>query len=402
MTMEQRQNSEVAAPIPASQHAAPQRRGSRAGVIVALGALGIGLLGIGGLTATRVKEAMKRNEKVAVQRAEVQAAAQRKAPASAVRPRPAKWRARVELTGTLKPWRDADIGFETGGRLMRVYVATGDRVKQGQPLALLDGTRAIELVQIKEATLKAAQANLAMAEDQARRTESLIQSKSIPEAQAEQARQQLALAKANVQASEVDLRMARTGAGLHTISAPFDGVVTRAPTATGSVVGPGVPLVKIEDLSRFRLGATVAEEDAPLAKVGQSAVVRYRDRTVSGKVITAVPSLDPATRRAPLEIEVPSEPGTPLLAWSFVRATLAADTDEPVLTVPPTARRPGAQDEVVTVVDGKIKIVRVVFQAGEDGTWYVRRGLKDSDVVLLSPAGDLRDGDAVSGVEIAP
>src|SRR5262249_14220690 len=151
----------------------------------------------------------------------------------------------------------------------------------------------------------------------------------------------VALARAQLDGAQANARLAKTGAGLHTISAPFKGIVTRAPTSPGSVVQPGTPLVHVEDTSRLRLSASLGEEEVPLVKLGAPVSVTYRDRSVTGKVTAVVPSLDPATRRAPVEIEVPNDEANPLLAWSFVRGRIESRAEVPVLKLPGAARRPG-------------------------------------------------------------
>lgn len=377
----------------------PPPKRTRAGVRVALSVTLALLTGLGIFTGVRVKQAVAKREAFQAERVEAQASVTKRPPAAATHPTPAKWRPRVEMTGTLKPWREADVGFETTGRLVRVLVATGDRVQPRQQLAVLDGARASDVIQMKDASARAAAANLALAEDSLRRTEALVLSRSIPEAQAEQARQQVALAKAQMQAAQADAQYARTGAGQNAIFAPFAGVVTRAPTAAGAVVQPGAPLVHIEDLSRLRLSATVGEDDVSLVKVGAIVTVRYRDRAVSGKVIALVPSLDQGTRRAPAEIEVPNDANAQLLAWSFVHATLEAPGELDVVRIPSTARRPGSQDEIVIVADGRARVVRVGYAVGDDGSWLVRSGLSTSDLVLVAPDAEVKDGDAVASTE---
>ena len=136
--------------------------------------------------------------------------------------------------------------------------------------------------------------------------------------------------------------------------------------------------------------------------VGAPATVRYRDRAVIGKVIALVPSLDQGTRRAPVEIEVPNDPHAPLLAWGFVHATLETPGEVLAVRVPPTARRPGSQDEVVKIEDGKARIVRVTHAVAEDGAWIVRQGLSAADVILVAPTADVKEGDAIVDTEMAP
>lgn len=369
-------------------------RGAKVGLIVVV-ALG---LGFAGLLGVRIKQASDRRDAVASERAAAQGKAVAKEPLRVVAPTPTRWMPRVDVTGTLKPWSEADVGFETGGRLVRVGVAVGDEVKAGQLLAVLDASRAVAQVGQAESQVRAAEANLALAQDQLRRTEALAASKSVPEAQVEQARQQVALARAQLDGAQASTRLAKTGAGQSSIVAPFAGVVTKAPTGIGSVVNPGVPLVHIEDTSRFRLSATVGEEDVPLVSVGAPVKVVYRDRIVDGKVIAVVPSLDQATRRAPVEIEVPNADHK-LLAWGFVRARIQGSGEVDAVRLPAAARRPGSQDEVVKVEGGKARIAKVSFAVDQDGSLVVQRGLGPTDQVLLSPSVELRDGDPV---DVAP
>ncbi len=369
------------------------KRGSRIGLVIALG-LGGGFLGLIGV---RVKQAVAKKETLAAERLVAEAKPKVKEPQKTVRPVPTTWIPRVDLTGTLKPWRDADVGFETQGRLVRIGVSVGDKVSEGQVLAFLDNSRAVAQVGQAESGVRAAQANLALAEDTLKRTEALAAQKAIPEAQAEQARQQVALMKAQLEGAHASTKLAKTGAGLATAVAPFAGIVTRAPTGIGSIVNPGVPLIHIEDTSRFRLSATVGEEDVPLVAQGATVKIVYREHSVDGKVIAIVPSLDQATRRAPVEIEVPNDGR--LLGWGFVRARILGASEMPAVRLPALARRPGSQDEVVKLVtagDKKVaKIAKVSFAVDEDGSLVVQRGVSVEDVVLLSPNVELKDGDPV-------
>ncbi len=368
---------------------ATPKRGGRVGIIVVV-ALG---LGFAGLLGVRIKQAKGRQDKLAGERVATQEKLAKKEPLSFVSPQPATWLPRVDVTGTLKPWRDADVGFETQGRLVRVAVSVGDRVSEGQLLAVLDASRAVAQVGQAESSVRAAEANLALAQDNLKRTEALVASKSIPESQAEQARSQVALAKAQLDGAQASTRLAKTGAGLNSIAAPFAGVVTRAPTGIGSVVNPGVPLVHIEDTSRFRLSVTVGEEDVPLVAVGAPVKVVYRDKVVAGRVAAVVPSLDQATRRAPVEIEVPNDGA--LLAWGFVRARIEGKGETSALRLPATARRPGSQDEVVVDAGGKAKVQKVSFAVDEDGSLVVQRGLAATDKVVVSPSPEMKDGDSL-------
>jgi RND family efflux transporter MFP subunit len=374
-----------------SRSVSPPRGRGRVGLMLVVA----GAVAFAGLLGVRVKQATAKRANVAAERASAEANAKVKEPLRTAKAEPTKWMPRVDFLGTLKPWREADVGFEVPGKLVQISVAIGDKVKGGQVLAVLDASQAVAQVGQAESQVSAAQANLAMAQDDLKRTEALVASKSMPEAQAEQARQRVALAKAQLEGAVATTRVAKTGAGQRAMSAPFAGIVTKAPTGIGSVVNPGMPLVHIEDNSRFRLSATIGEEDVPLVIVGAKVHVVYREKLAEGKVVAVVPSLDQGTRRAPVEIEVPNPENSGLLAWGFVKGRIYGAGEVDAVKVPATARRPGSQDQLVTVENGVVKIKQVSFAVDTDGTLIVQRGLTAGETVLISPNVDLKDGDKV-------
>ncbi|MEO8876532.1 MAG: efflux RND transporter periplasmic adaptor subunit [Polyangiaceae bacterium] len=388
--MESYESSNATALPPVTHDSA--KRGTR--VAMAIGILFA--LGLAGLIGVRVKQALAKKAALVDQRVAAQASAAAKPARLTVHPEATTFKPEIEVTGTLQPWRSADVGFELGGRLDRLFVSTGSSVHEGQTLAILEGSSAAAQVLQAEASARAAEAQLALADDTSKRSDALAQSKSIPEQQAEQAKHQADLARAQLEAARASAKIAQTGVGNHAVVAPFSGLVTKAPTSAGGVVQPGTPLMQIEDLTRFRLSASLGEDDVSLVRLGVPVTVVTRERTVIGKVITIVPSLDQATRRAPIEVEVPNDPKAPLLAWSFVRATLDSGQDVQALKIPGSARRPGSQNEVVVMENGKARIARVVHSTAPDGSWLVRSGLSAIDTVVLDPDPETKDGDPVS------
>lgn len=389
-------NDETVRPVQTLQEQPTTSRSGARVVGVVVGLAGLVLLGFIGV---RVKESLAKRDALVKERVSAQASAAVKAPLAVTHPKPVTFRPRVEVTGTLQPWRSTDVGFEQSGRLVSVLVSTGDTVKQGQPLAFLDASMAGAQVNQADAQIRAAEAQLSLAEDNLKRTEALVATKSIAESQAVQARQQVEVARAQLEGARATSQVARTGAGQRSINAPFAGLVTKAPTSAGTVVSPGMMLMHLEDHSRFRLSATVSEDESDLVKLGTDVLVKYHDRSVTGHVVTLVPSLDQATRRVPIEVEVPNDPSNQLLAWSFVHATIDGGKDVQGLRLPATVRRPGAQSELVVVKDGKLHFVRVQKFTDTDGSWVVRDGIATTDAVLLSPAAEAKEGDSVDQTE---
>jgi multidrug efflux pump subunit AcrA (membrane-fusion protein) len=157
------------------------------------------------------------------------------------------------------------------------------------------------------------------------------------------------------------------------------------------MAAPGAPLFHLVDVSSLRLVGTVSEQDASLVKL--DAPVTIGGKAIPGaKVKSVLPTLDAATRRVPVEAIVPNDGASPMLAGSFVRASISSGTKLDVLVVPATTLRPGTQDEVVVLVQGKAVVKKISFTRGADGELLVRGGLGERDDVVDAPSPDLQDG----------
>ena len=101
------------------------------------------------------------------------------APVRVVRVKKQKISEKLFYTGTIEPWQKVNITPDVGGKVAKIYVEEGDRVKEGQVLAELD-TRAIRL-QLKqtEAGLAVAEANYKDAERNMERMDRLIDEKAV-------------------------------------------------------------------------------------------------------------------------------------------------------------------------------------------------------------------------------
>jgi RND family efflux transporter MFP subunit len=361
-----------------------------------------GLLMVGGLvawTSTRVATATKAQAAVAERRA---AEAERNAAiakqpekVSVVSGAPAKWLPRVELDGTLAAEQSASLGFKVGGKIGSLKVKVGDQVRAGALLATLDATEAGAQAAAMAAQVRAAEAQLALAQDSERRTQAMVQSGSFAEASGVQSSQQRALALAQLDAAKAQASLARVSLGNHTLTAPFTGTVTKVPDGIGEVVGPGTPLFEIVNTKVLKLATTVSEHDANLLVPGAPVELALENGKATGRVSAVLGTIDQKTRRVPVEASF-DNPGF-LRAGAFVQAHVDAKNEIDVLKLPHEVLRPGSQDEVLVVLDGgKLDVRRVVFSIDKDGTLLVRRGLHATDKLVAKPKPEAKAGDVVT------
>ena len=372
------------------------KRSGRAAKITAV-ALGVGLFAFIGL---RVKETLADRQTMAASMTATQTKeGPKRAEAALVLPKAISWRPSIPVTGTLSPIQDAEVGFKMGGRLVAVRAKVGDRVKAGQALASLDVAEAAAQSATAAAGVRAAEVALDMAKDGERRLVALFDGGAISDSDHTGAKNRTALAAAQLEQARAQARLAAVGVGNGGLSAPFSGLITRTPNGIGKIVGPGEPLFHVEDTSVLKLAATLSETDARLIENGDAIVIE--GSPAAGKVVAVLGSLDAQTRRVPLLAEIPNNGATPLLAGSFVRATITAGREVQALSLPASVIRPGSQDEVVVAQGGKAHLVRVVFTSAADGSLVVRSGVAVTDTLVEKPSSEIHEGDDL-GAATAP
>jgi len=355
-------------------------------VAIVLALAGLGAVGVG--IAQRVVIEGKRSEErdaiVAEQRA--RAAAPAEVPVTA--PVPFRFEPEYPITGTLTPLEEADLSFNAGGRLRTVDVELGERVRAGQVLATLDRRSVVAQAAFAAASEQASEASLQLAEDRLRRAESLHAQGATSDADLLAAQQQVAIARAQHAQATAQQRITSTSGSDHILRAPFDGTVTQVPAGIGAVVMPGQTLFRVENLSSLILRTGITEKAVPGIRVGDG--VELDGLPEHGEVRALAPSLDPITRRAPVEITVPNPDGS-LVGHVLVQATIRPGRSVPAFLVPPTSLR---EDQTVLVVGAEdtIEVRPVRSQIARDGRGIVLSGLAQNDRVVIRPTPDLTPG----------
>jgi RND family efflux transporter MFP subunit len=372
----------------------PRPRAPLVGVVAGV----LTFIGFAGWAGARIHTATSEKTAVAAQRDQDQQRANDLAHApqsvSVVNPKPGTWEPVVEIDGTVAAGQHAELGFKTGGRIAQIAAKVGDSIKAGQLLATLDAGEASAQLRATQAQVRAAEAQLALASDTDRRTQTMVQSGSVAEGAGVQSTQQRALATAQLETAQAQLSLNQVALANHRLVAPFAGSITRAPEGIGAVVSPGTALFEIDDLSHLKLKGTLGEQDAALVEPGAVLSIDTEHGAVTGTVTAVLGSVDPTTRRVRVEASIENA-GARLRAGSFVHASVKGKGSLPVLELPHDALRPGSQDEVFVVDNGALAARHLAFSVASDGTLLVRHGLDASDRVVLSPRSDAEAGDRV-------
>ncbi len=199
----------------------------------------------------------------------------------------------VSASGEVKPKRYVNVAANVSGRITRLHVKEGDRVRQGQLLARIDSTRfaaderqSQAAVQSARSDLDRSRAELEVARLAFERTQKMHTERLVSEQAFEQARADFEMRTAGV--ASLKGRIAQLAAALESsrdnlektaVIAPMDGVVTSLVKEEGEVVigaqsfQPTV-IMTVGDLSVMETEVLVDETDIRNVALGQAATVR--------------------------------------------------------------------------------------------------------------------------------
>lgn len=333
--------------------------------------------------------------------------------------------------GTVEARRAYLIGPTVAGRVERVLVDVGDRVKAGQLLAEMDAVdldarvgsssaaaaRARSAVLTAQAQVDDARSRQALAADEARRyvdlgqrnfvsssvVDSKMQLRRSADAQLAAAESSHASARQDVTRLEAEREGARRQRGNIRLEAPVAGIVTSRDAEPGSTVVAGQPVLKLIDpaslwvTTRFDQGRSAGlREGLPGRITLRSGGVHG---AVAGKVVRIDPASDSVTEERIAQVAFASlPPGASTGEMAEVLVTLPAVTG--ALLVPNAAlHQRGAQLGVWRLVDGKLHFAGVKTGAeGADGMVQVVEGLRAGDAVVVHSERELSSGNRIQVV----
>ncbi len=299
----------------------------------------------------------------------------------------------LEISASVQAFDQTPIYARTSGYVKARYVDIGDRVRQGQLLAVIDDPQTAQaLMQAKatvaqyKAQLAQMQANSVLSTVTDQRWQSLVKSGVVSQQDADQRHAQagadtatVAAAQANIAAGEANVRSLTEQASFSRVTAPFAGVILSRAIDNGSLISSGsqtgvTQMFTIGQADKVRVFASVPQANFVGLSDGHVAKVAFRElpgQVYTGTIARTSQSIDPGTRTLLVEVDLKN--------------------DGHILPNALVIRTAGPQ-AVVLGSDNVAHFRPIVLGRDLGNATEVVNGLKPGDVVVLSPGDSVYEG----------
>jgi len=338
----------------------------------------------------------------------------------------------LSAKGYLKSRYQALIGAKIPGRVEKMYVEEGSRVKKGQVLAVLEHNELKAALESRRAMLKQTEAQLQEAKvdlkekgREAARARRLYQAKTVSIEEWEKAEAAREMCEAKVAALEAGIKL--QGANVQeteetirnmSLYAPFDGTVVEKQGEEGEVITPSAmsasisrsAVVTLASLERMEVETDVAENLLSRITLGQPAEVSVSavpNKHYRGRLRQIIPMGDRTRGTVKVKVEIldPDELLFPELVSTvhFLpdKALNNPNANRAFLFVPKAAVFDENGHSFAWVLDMKSRVEKreVEVAPTNDELARVESGLKTGETVVVNPPKHLRQGETVKVAE---
>lgn len=322
----------------------------------------------------------------------------------------------IELQGNVTTDQDVAVQPQMPGTLT-LYVRQGQYVGAGQVIGrVADGGLADQLkqAQIQVSAVKAQLQQVKSASELAKITyekqASLWRQKIGSEIQFLQAKtnyessvKQVSAVQSQVAATQKAADAVAATLSKTAIRAPFSGVIDEVMQQTGQVVSPGMPIVKLINLTAMRVEAKVPETYLSNVKAGTSVIVDFPmlKKTVNSRVRLTSNFINPANRTFTIQVPIANQGG--IIKPNLLAKVKIEDYFNPNAIVVPSQYiyEDAAYKSFVFVaknVNGNQGVAKKVFiTKGEksENSIEIKSGLNKGDILITDGSKTLVDGQKI-------
>ncbi len=350
----------------------------------------------------------------------------------------------TSFKASLEASEEGTVSNKVGGKVIQVSFENGQTVSAGQTLAKLDDTDIGNSIKASEAQLAIAEAQLKSAESTANssqigigkqqtnletaqrnydRTKVLYDQGAVSKVDFETAESSLKLAqtdlestrasaesssvstetqRANIQKAQTDLNTLRESLQNTVITAPSSGVVDGKTITVGQYLNPGTALGKVKNISPIYAVIEVKDSDLSYVKSGAKAKFKLTDKDSTeydGIVKSIDGAADPQSRVFKCKVQIDNKDGK-LKPGVFGKIKIETNESQKAIALPLKALG-GSEGNYYVFINKNGVAKKQTITTGEisGDTVEIKSGVKTGDNIISTNVNTLQDGDAVKVTE---
>jgi RND family efflux transporter MFP subunit len=303
-------------------------------------------------------------------------------------------------TGVVKSEVEVNITAQRTGKIAKLYIEEGDRVKSGSLIAELDTSEARANLNKAKADLKKAEIDLHNVRTEYKRKEALFKEEFVTHQQFDDARKRLSIAEAELERARAAVEVAQLQYDYSFIRTPVNGVVSKRPVDVGDTATPGPIIASIVDPDNLYIKAPIDEADVSSVALGQAVKITidaYPGEIFYGKVIKISPiviGVKQEARTFEVRVSVPVDTtlrDSTLRGEIVLKPGMSADVEiitgeaEDTLVVPSQAVIEREMEKIVYVSEGgRAKQRKVKIGIYNWNFTEIKEGLAEGDKVIIT------------------
>lgn len=303
------------------------------------------------------------------------------------------WRSYLTAVGSLSAINGVDLTSEVSGIVREIRFESGQVVKKGDVVVVLD-------TGVEQASLKDNQAKLKLAQINFDREQQLLKKNVTSQAAFDTRYAELKEAEANVESTQAKINQ-------KTIVASFDGKLGIRNINLGEYISPGKEMVTLQSLNPLYVLFSLPEQYLNKVYIHQpiDVDVNLGDGRVVKGTITAINSkVDLRTRNILIQATIPND-DLSIYPGMYGLVTIWMNDEQPRIVVPQTAIAYSLSGDYVFVITDASKkhdkseliVNRRYIKVGErrKDSVVILDGLQEGDVIVTSGQLKLQNGASV-------
>jgi RND family efflux transporter MFP subunit len=310
----------------------------------------------------------------------------------------------IVLPGNMQAFTDSPIYARTNGYLKKWYHDIGAHVRAGDLLLEIDSPEVDQQLDQARADLNTTEANMKLAQVTAKRYEDLASTDSVSTQDVDNATSDYAAKKAIVVSAQHNVLRRPPLQTFEKVLAPVVGIITARNTDVGALINSGnggavQELFHIAAIKKLRVFINVPQQYSNVAKPGLTAdltLAEFAGRHFKGTLVRTANAIALDSRTLLVEVDV-ENPSGELLPGAFTEVHLKLPESVPSYILPVTALIFQTDGMQVAEVDPNNRAVLRSITLGRDfgSEVEVISGLDGSENIINNPPDSLVAGEQV-------